>query len=162
MDFTTTEKSDILEINKGGDIVSMTPYTLTQIQRMRQEWLEWRPTPLFLLILPNFLCYHIHLPWSADMEINLSEYGHKGINITEIWDAWLCSYLWISPHDHPDGGVDWYSQGPQKWPPLVLFQFLSTQDQNLAVIAYDKSAAFPPLEGWESRGVLGLHPELSA
>ena len=39
MDFPIMEKSDIIEINKwGGGIVSMTPYTQTQIRRVRQEW----------------------------------------------------------------------------------------------------------------------------
>ena len=69
---------------------------------------------------PTFLCYHIHLPWRAD--INLSDYGSKEINITYIWDAWLCPYLWIYTHYHPDGSVDWDYQGPQKWPPMVLLQ----------------------------------------
>ena len=37
--FSNMEKSYILEINKGGGIVSMTPYTQTQIQGTRLEWL---------------------------------------------------------------------------------------------------------------------------
>ena len=100
------EKSDVIDINKGGDIVSMTPYTQTQIRRMRQEWLEWRPTPLFMFIFPTFLRYRIHLTWRVDMYINLADYGCKEINITEILGAWLLLYRWISPHDHPDGSVD--------------------------------------------------------
>ena len=69
------EKSDILKINKGGDIVSMTPYAQTHIRRM---------VLLFIFILPTFLCYHIHLTRRADMEINLAEYGRKEINIAYI------------------------------------------------------------------------------
>ena len=84
MDFPTMENSDILEINKGGETVSMTPYTQTQIQRMIQEWLEWRLAPLFIFILPTFLHYHIHLPWRTDMDINLADYGHKYTNITDV------------------------------------------------------------------------------
>ena len=78
------EKSDIININKGRNIVSMTPYTQTQIQRIRQEWLEWRPNPLFIFILLTFLCYQIYLLLRADMKINLADYGRKEINITEI------------------------------------------------------------------------------
>ena len=78
------ENSDILGINKGGNIVSMTPYTQKQILRMRQEWLEWRPTPLFILIFPTFLHSHIHLPLHADMDIDLADYGPKEINISQI------------------------------------------------------------------------------
>ena len=56
---------------------------------------------------PTFLRYHIHLPWRADIEINLDDYGWKEINKTDILDAWLRLYLLISPYDHPDGIVDW-------------------------------------------------------
>ena len=121
--FQQWENSDILNIRKGGDIVYMTPYTQTQIWKMRQEWLEWRPTSLFILILPNFLRYHIHLPWRLDIDINLADYGRKEINIPDIWDAWLLPYFWISPHYHPYGSVDWDSQGPQLWPSLMLLNF---------------------------------------
>ena len=62
----------------------MNPYTQTQIRRMRQEWLEWRLTPLFIFILPTFLCYHILLPGHTDTEIYFADYGRKEINITDI------------------------------------------------------------------------------
>ena len=71
----------------------MTPYKQTNIKRMRQEWLEWRLPPLFLFIFPTFLWYHIHLPWRADMDINLADYGCKEINITDIWDAYFLPIL---------------------------------------------------------------------
>ena len=71
------EKSDILKINKGGNIVSITPYTQTHIWNMIQDWLQRIPTLLFLFILTTFICYHIHLPRRADMDINFSEYGRK-------------------------------------------------------------------------------------
>ena len=51
---------------------------------MRREWLEWRPNPLFIFILPNFLCFHIHIPWRADTEIKLADFGHKEINVTVL------------------------------------------------------------------------------
>ena len=37
-DFSNIKKSDILEINKGWDIVSTTRYTLTKIRGTRPEW----------------------------------------------------------------------------------------------------------------------------
>ena len=37
MDFPTLDKSDILNINKGKNILFMAPYTQTQVGRMRQE-----------------------------------------------------------------------------------------------------------------------------
>ena len=122
MNFPTMEKSDVTDINKGGETVSITPYTQVQIRKMRQEWLERRPTPLFIFILPTFLCYHIHLPWRVDMYINLADYVHKGINIRYILGDWLLVYRWISPNCRTDGSVDWYHQGPQQWPLLVLLQ----------------------------------------
>ena len=135
------EKSDIIDINKGGNIVSMVPYTQIHTQRKRQEWLEWRLTPSFIFILPTFLRYHIHLPCHSDMYIKMADYWRKEINITDIWYAWLRPYCWISSHDHPDRSVDWDSQVPQKWHPLVLLIFLSTQDHTVAVIMHDESSA---------------------
>ena len=38
MYFPMMEKSDIIEIKKGGNTVSMNPYTQTQIIIMIQEW----------------------------------------------------------------------------------------------------------------------------
>ena len=75
------------------------------------------------------------------MDINLAYYGRKEINITDILDAWLRQYLWMSPHDHPYGSVYWDSQGPQQWPPLVLLKYLSTQYHTVSVITHDESAA---------------------
>ena len=159
MDFPEIEKSDILYINKGGGILSMTPYTQTQIRRMIQEWLEWRPTLLFIFNFPAFLCYRIHLPWRADMYTNLAESGHKEINITDIWDAWLYMYLWISPYDHPYGSVDWDSQVPQQWTLLVLLKhFIYPGLHCGSHCAWQIFCCFS-LEGWESWGVLVLHPE---
>ena len=92
MDFPKIEKSDILDINKGGEILSMTPYNQTQIRRTRQNCLEWIPTPLFIFILPTFLRYHVHLPCFADMDIKLADYERKEINITDIWNSKLRPY----------------------------------------------------------------------
>ena len=91
------------------------PRDNTRVGRMRL-------TPLFILISPTFLCYHVHLPWRADINISITDHGCKEINITYILDAWLFPYLWIYTHYHPDGSVDWDYQGPQKWPPMVLLQ----------------------------------------
>ena len=57
-DFPTMETSYILKINKGGDIVSMTPYNQTQIRRTRQEWLELRLIPLLYSSFPLSLISH--------------------------------------------------------------------------------------------------------
>ena len=81
MDFPTMEKSDIIDIKKVGNIVSMTPYTQTQNRRRIQEWLEWILTTLFILIFTTFLCYHIHLTWRSDTDIILADYGRKEIKI---------------------------------------------------------------------------------
>ena len=137
----------------------MTPYTQIQIRRMIQKWLEWRPTPLFIFILPTFILYDIHLPWHADMDINLFDYGCKEINITYIWDAWLRPYYWISPHDHPDGSIDLDSQGPQKWPLLVLLQNVLYPGAHFGCHYSWWICCCVFLEGWESWGVLGLNIE---
>ena len=91
-------------------------------------------------ISTTFIHYHIQLPWQADMDIKISEYHRKEISITDIWDAWLHTYCWIYPHDHPDGSVDWDSQGPQKLPPISCNIF-STHDDTMAIINHDESAA---------------------
>ena len=85
-----------------------------------------------------FIHYRIHLPWRVDMDINLSEYGRKEINTTYIWYACLLPYHWIYPYSHLDGSFYWYSQGPQKWPPLVILQHFSTQYHTVAVIKHTK------------------------
>ena len=36
------------------------------------------------IIYIHFYRYHINLLWRAHMDINLADYRHKGINITEI------------------------------------------------------------------------------
>ena len=72
MDLSTMEKSDILKTNKGGNIVYMTPYTDTDpkdetgVVRMDTDTVNF-------IHFPNFLCYHTHLPWRADTDINLSD-----------------------------------------------------------------------------------------
>ena len=144
---------------KGEGIVSMTPYTKAQIRRIVQEWLEWRPTPLFILILPNFLSYKIHLPWRADMNINLSDHGNKETSITDIWDAWLRLYRCISPHDHPYGSVDWDSQGPKQWSPLVLLQKCLCPGAQCGCHYAWLIFWCVFLEEWESWRLLGLYPE---
>ena len=153
------EKSDILVIRKGGNIVSMTPYTQTKTRRARQEWLEWRLTPLFIFIFTTFLRYIIHLPWCENMEINLAAYDLKEINIAYIWDSWLRLYPWISSHDHPEDIVDWDSKGHHQWPQMVLLQhfFYPVKHWGCHYTWWICFCVF--LEGWESWGVLVMHPE---
>ena len=40
------------------------------------------------------------------MDINLSDYGRKEINITDILDDWLRPYNWIYLNEHLDKSVD--------------------------------------------------------
>ena len=40
------------------------------------------------------------------MDINLSDYGRKEINITDILDDWLRPYNWIYLNEHPENSVD--------------------------------------------------------
>ena len=137
----------------------MTPYTQTQIQMVRQKWLEWRLTPFFLFILTTFLYFHVHIPWRADMDINLADYGRKEINITYIWDAWLRLYHWIPPYDHLDDSVDWESRYPQQWPPLVVSQHFLHPGPHCGCNYAWWIFCCVFLERWESRGVMGLNPE---
>ena len=106
-----------------------------------------------------FILYYICLTWLADTDISLSDYGRKEINITYIWDAWLRPYRWISPHDHPDDSVDWDSQGPQQWPPLVLVQYFLYLGPHIGWHYAWWIWFYVFLEGWEYLLVLGLYPE---
>ena len=116
MDFPTMENSDILEINKGGggcthDHIHTYTDTKDETELVGMETNS------------NFLWYQMHLLWRADIEINISGYCCKEINITDIWDSWLLPYRYISPYGHPDSSVDWYYQGSHQWPPLVILQY---------------------------------------
>ena len=77
MDLTTMEKSYIINTNKGEKIISMTPYTQTDIRRMRQEWLEWRPTPLFIFIFPLLFAIAFTYHGVQTGELNLLTMGER-------------------------------------------------------------------------------------
>ena len=114
MDFPTMVKSDI---PTKGVILYPQPHTL---RHRSKGWYRsgWNGDQLHYLY--SFWPLFFAITGLADMYTNLADYGRKLINITYIWDAWLCPYFWISPHYHPDGNFYWDSQGPQQWSPLVI------------------------------------------
>ena len=137
----------------------MTPYTQTQIQMMRQEWLEKRLTSLFIFILRTFLCYHICLSWRAVMYINLYDYMWDIINTIEIWYDWLRLYHWISPHDHPGGSVDWELSRPSAVTSVGDLTAFSLPRSTMCLSLWIMNMLLCLMEGWESWGVMVLNPE---
>ena len=138
-------------------------FPLTNILWHRYEvhdGIGWNDTDCNICIrFSTLLFYHMHLPRCADMDINLSDYGHKEIDISEIWDDWLRPHRWISPYDFLDRSVHWDSQDPQKWTALVILkQFLYPVPWCGWYFAWWISCCVL-LKGLESIHVLVVHPE---
>ena len=153
------KKSDILEIIRGWGGCIHDPIQSDKYPRDKSVVVGMKTGSIIYIHYPTFIHYYIHIPWPADTDISLADYGRKEINITDIWDSWLRPYRWISPHDHRDGSVDRDSQGPQQWLPLVLMQTLIYPGPHFGFHNAWWICCWVFLEVWESWVVLGLHPE---
>ena len=119
----------------------MTPYTLTQIRRMRQEWLEQSLTPLFILILPLFFAitftYHDVQTW----KLTLATMGTSKLTL-QRFEMPGCTCIAGSLRMTTQTAVFVETlkalSSDLRWCSCNIF---STQDHTVAVITHDESAA---------------------